>query len=102
MEDDGDEPEDEQTMCLGVPGRVIAIATDEDSDNAGMTMGTVEFGGIRKQICLACVPEVEVGDYVLAHVGFAIGIIDEDEAQEVFKLLEEMGELAELELPQPR
>ena len=61
-----------------------------------------EFGGIRKQVCLACVPEVEVGNYVLAHVGFAIGIIDEEEAQEVFKLLEEMGELAEFELPQPR
>ena len=87
-------------MCLGVPGRVIAI-DDADAD-ASMTMGTVEFGGIRKQVCLACVPEVEVGNYVLAHVGFAIGIIDEDEAQEVFKLLEEMGELEELELPQPR
>jgi hydrogenase expression/formation protein HypC len=89
-------------MCLGVPGRVITIAIDEDNDNAGMTMGTVEFGGIRKQICLECVPEVEVGDYVLAHVGFAISVIDEDEAQEVFKLLKEMGELVALELPQPR
>jgi len=89
-------------MCLGVPGRVIAIAIDEENDNAGMTMGTVEFGGIRKQVCLECVPEVEVGDYVLAHVGFAISIIDEDEAREVFQLLEEIGELEELELPQPR
>lgn len=93
-------------MCLGVPGRVITIAIDGDKDTAaaaaGMTMGTVEFGGIRKQICLECVPGVEVGDYVLAHVGFAISVIDEDEAQEVFKLLEEMGELEQLELPQPR
>jgi hydrogenase expression/formation protein HypC len=100
VEDDGDEPEDEQTMCLGVPGRVITI--DDANTDASMTMGTVEFGGIHKQVCLACVPEVEVGNYVLAHVGFAIGIIDEDEAQEVFKLLEEMGELEQLELPQPR
>jgi hydrogenase expression/formation protein HypC len=86
-------------MCLAVPGKVIAI---DDGSLDTMTMGTVEFGGVRKQVCLACVPEVEVGDYVLVHVGFAINRIDEEQAREVFKLLEEMEELAELEVPQPR
>jgi hydrogenase expression/formation protein HypC len=92
-------------MCLGIPGEVIAI--DDDSP-AMMTMGTVAFGGVRQQVCLACVPEAVVGDYVLVHVGFAISRIDEAEAREVFKLLEEIEALAEtedlseLELPQPR
>ena len=86
-------------MCLGVPGEVIAI--DDESHDA-MTMGTVEFGGVRKQVCLAWVPEIEVGDYVLVHVGFAISRIGEEEAREVFDLLEEMAELAELDDPPPR
>jgi hydrogenase expression/formation protein HypC len=65
----------------------------------GMTMGTVSFGGIRKEVCLAYVPEVQIGQYVIVHVGFAISTIDEDEAQSVFATLREMGELAELEPP---
>ena len=84
-------------MCLGVPGRVTAIV-----ENAlGMTMGTVDFGGIRKEVCLAYVPEVKVGDFVVVHVGFAISRVDEAEAAKVFELLKEMGELAELKIPQP-
>jgi hydrogenase expression/formation protein HypC len=59
--------------------------------------GKVSFGGIQKQINLAYVPEAKIGDYVLVHVGFAISIIDEEEAQEVFEYLRQMGELAELE-----
>ena len=78
-------------MCLAVPGKIMEV----DDQVAGPRMGVVSFGGIRKQICLAYVPEAVVGDYVLAHVGFALNVIDEKEAQEVFKLLEEMGELAE-------
>ncbi len=78
-------------MCLAVPGKILEV----DDQVAGPRMGVVSFGGIRKQICLAYVPEAVVGDYVLAHVGFALNVIDEKEAQEVFKLLEEMGELAE-------
>jgi len=81
-------------MCLAVPGKILEV----DDEVAGPRMGVVSFGGIRKQICLAYVPEAVVGDYVLAHVGFALNVIDEKEAQEVFKLLEEMGELAENEL----
>lgn len=81
-------------MCLAVPGKVMEV----DDQVAGPRMGVVSFGGVRKQICLAYVPEAKVGDYVLAHVGFALNVIDEKEAQEVFKLLAEMGELAEHEL----
>jgi hydrogenase expression/formation protein HypC len=84
-------------MCLGVPGKVIRI---DDSD-AGMTMGVVSFGGIKKDVCLACVPEVEVGQYVIVHVGVAISNIDEDEAQRVFALLKEMEDLSDLDVPQP-
>jgi hydrogenase expression/formation protein HypC len=66
-----------------------------------MTMGRVSFGGVLKEVCLAYVPEAQVGDYVVVHVGFAISQVDEAEAQEVFKFLAEMEELAELEIPQP-
>ena len=84
-------------MCLGVPGKVIEIAEDP----LGMTMGRVSFGGITTQVCLAYVPEAQVGDYVVVHVGFAISRIDEAEAERVFTYLQELGDLAELEVPQP-
>ena len=84
-------------MCLGVPGKIVQI----DENPTGMAMGRVNFGGILKEVCLAYVPEAQVGDYVVVHVGFAISCIDEAEAQEVFKFLAEMEELAELEIPQP-
>jgi hydrogenase expression/formation protein HypC len=80
-------------MCLAVPGKIISI---EGTDPI-FRCGKVNFGGILKQINLAYVPEAKVGDYVLVHVGFAISTIDEAEAQEVFKYLRKMGELAELE-----
>jgi hydrogenase expression/formation protein HypC len=78
-------------MCLGVPGRILEVRPDA----TGMTMGRVSFGGIEKEVCLAYVPEAHEGDYVLVHVGFALSRIDEKEAQEVFRFLEETGELAE-------
>lgn len=84
-------------MCLGVPGQVVEI----HEDPLGMTMGRVSFAGITKQVCLAYTPEVEVGDYVVVHVGFAISTIDEDEAAQVFRYLESMDELDELEIEQP-
>jgi hydrogenase expression/formation protein HypC len=62
-----------------------------------MTMGKVNFGGIVKKVCLAYEPDVQVGDYVLVHAGFAMSKIDEQEAREVFDLLSQMDELAELE-----
>lgn len=84
-------------MCLGVPGQIVEVR----DDGTGMTMGKVSFGGITKDVCLAYVPEAATGDYVVVHVGFAISTIDEEEAQEVFRFLEEMGELDELAVPQP-
>ncbi len=84
-------------MCLGVPGQIVEIREDP----TGMHMARVSFGGIVKEVCLAYTPEVEIGDYVVVHVGFAISTIDETEAHKVFEFLKEMGELAELEVPQP-
>ena len=84
-------------MCIRDSGKIVQI----DENPIGMSMGRVNFGGILKEVCLAYVPEAQVGDYVVVHVGFAISCIDEAEAQEVFKFLAEMEELAELEIPQP-
>ncbi len=80
-------------MCLAVPGKIISI---EGTDPV-FRSGKVNFGGIIKQINLAYVPDAKIGDYVLVHVGFAISTIDEEEAQQVFEYLRQMGELAELE-----
>ncbi len=78
-------------MCLAVPGKVTEIIGTE-----GMLTGKVQFGGITREACLNYTPEVKVGDYVLVHVGFAIGTVDEEEAIRQYKVLEEMGELSEL------
>ncbi len=80
-------------MCLAVPGEVVRI----ENESSGLAMGTVNFGGIKKKVCLAYVPDVKIGEYVLVHVGFAINKIDEAEAAEVFKALKEMGELGEIQ-----
>ena len=84
-------------MCLGVPGKVVRI----DSTAVDMPMGVVSFGGITKEVCFAYTPEVVPGDWVLVHVGFAISRLDEEHALEVFRTLKELGELAELDVPQP-
>ena len=80
-------------MCLAVPGKIISI----DGTDPVFRTGKVSFGGIIKLINLAYVPEAKIDDYVLVHVGFAISVIDEAEAQEVFEYLRKIGELAELE-----
>ncbi len=77
-------------MCLGIPGKVIEIY-----ETNGTRMGRVDFGGVTKEVCLAYVPEVEIGDYTIIHVGFAITRLDEKSAQESLKLFQEMGRLAE-------
>lgn len=79
-------------MCLAVPGRVLDIADDDSL----MRFARVDFGGVRKQISLAYTPEAQVDDYVLVHVGFAISVLDEAEAQRVFEHLREIGELDEV------
>ncbi len=81
-------------MCLGIPGRVVETYREHD-----VLMGKVEFGGVLKRACLEHVPETQVGDYVLVHVGFALQRIDEAEAHRVFEFLAEMNQLGELEGP---
>src|SRR6266478_59984 len=82
-------------MCLAIPGRVIEI----EEDAQGVKMAKTNFGGIVKQVCLEYTPEVQPGDYVLVHVGFALGKVDEEEAARTYKLLEEMQQLGELDAP---
>ncbi len=80
-------------MCLAVPGKIVSI----EGDDPILRSGRVDFSGVVKQINLAYVPEAKVGDYVLVHVGFAINVIDEAEANQVFEYLRQMGDLDELE-----
>lgn len=80
-------------MCLAVPGRVIAI---NDEGDALRRSGKVSFGGVHKEINLAYVPDVAVGDYVIVHAGFALNKIDEAEAREVFEYLRQIDELKDL------
>lgn len=79
-------------MCLGIPGRIVDCFEAE-----GLRMAKVRFGGIVKEACLHYVPDAEVGDYVVVHVGFAISKLNEEEANRTYRLLEELGQLAELE-----
>jgi hydrogenase expression/formation protein HypC len=84
-------------MCLAVPGQVLSLAGDDPLTRSGK----VSFGGVTKEVCLAYVPEVKVGDYVIVHVGFALSIVDEAEAKQVFDYLRQMEELAEMSPPGP-
>jgi len=80
-------------MCLGIPGRIL-----DRRDDHGLAVGTVDFGGVRREVCLAYVQnEVSLGDYVIVHVGFAISKVDEDEARRTFQALQAMSQLDELE-----
>jgi hydrogenase expression/formation protein HypC len=81
-------------VCLGIPGKVIEIY-----ETNGLKMGKVDFGGVVKEACLAYVPEIQIGEYTIIHVGFAISQIDEEEAQATLALLREIDALGE-ELPE--
>jgi hydrogenase expression/formation protein HypC len=81
-------------MCLAIPGKVVQTYQEHD-----VLMGKVDFSGVTKRVCLAHVPTVTVGDYVLVHVGFALQSIDEAEAQKVFEFLREMDQLGEITEP---
>ena len=83
-------------MCLAVPGRVLSI----EGDDPMFRSGSVDFRGIRRTVNLAFIPEVQAGDFVLVHVGFAISRIDAEEAFRTFQYLEQMGALAEEGLTQ--
>lgn len=81
-------------MCLAIPGKVL-----EAFDKSGMRMAKVQFGGVTREACLEYVPDTQVGEYVLVHVGFAISKLDEAEAHRTYELLKEMDQLTELEAP---
>jgi hydrogenase expression/formation protein HypC len=79
-------------MCLAVPGKVISI----EGDDPILRAGKVNFGGVIKQVNLSYAPEAKVGDYVIVHVGFALSVVDEEEAMRVFEYLRSMDDLEEL------
>ena len=77
-------------MCLGIPGKVTEVYTDN-----GMRMGKVDFGGVAREVCLEAVDEVKVDDYVIVHAGFALSILSEEDAMETLSILNEMSMLAD-------
>ncbi|HEY4886457.1 MAG TPA: HypC/HybG/HupF family hydrogenase formation chaperone [Myxococcales bacterium] len=84
-------------MCLGIPGEVLEIR-----DEQGLKVGKVQFGGITRDVCLACIPDIALGEFVLVHVGFAISKVDKEEAARAYATLQELGLLAELTSDAPR
>lgn len=77
-------------MCLGVPGKVVKIW-----DEAGTLMSTVDFGGTTKTVCLAYLPDMEIGEYTIVHAGFALTRLDEASANETLRMFQELGLLEE-------
>jgi hydrogenase expression/formation protein HypC len=82
-------------MCLGIPGKIVEIY-----EANGLTMGKIDFDGVTREACLAYVPEARVGDYTLIHVGFALNVISEQEAQETLELLRQIAEFDTEQSPQ--
>ena len=80
-------------MCLAVPGRVVGVEERRDT-----VMAEVDFGGVRKDVCLQYLPDVGIGDYVIVHVGFAISRVDEQEAARTLAVLRAMGDALSTEL----
>ncbi len=81
-------------MCLAVPGKIVTIREEE---NLGLRCGKVEFGAILREVRLDYTPEARVGDYVLVHVGFALTVVDEHEAQRTLEALRQLDPLEELQ-----
>ncbi len=73
-------------MCLGIPGKIVEIF-----ETSGLRMGKIDFGGVIREACLAYVPDAKLGDYTIVHVGFALNVIDEEEAQKTLDLMSEVG-----------
>jgi hydrogenase expression/formation protein HypC len=82
-------------MCLGIPGEVTTL-----SERDGLPYGSVRFGGVTRDVCLACQPDVVVGDFVLVHVGLAIARIDRAQAETAWRVLEQLGQTAEVTEPE--
>jgi hydrogenase expression/formation protein HypC len=81
-------------MCLAIPGKIV-----EFHENHGVRMSKVDFGGIMREACLEYIPDAQLGDYVMVHVGFAISKVDEEEAARTYQYLREMGQLTEVTSP---
>ncbi len=79
-------------MCLGVPGKIVEIY-----DKQGLRMATVDFSGVKREACIVHIPEAEIGDYAIIHVGFAISLLSEEEALESIDLLRQILEAGELD-----
>jgi hydrogenase expression/formation protein HypC len=75
-------------MCLAIPGQIIDI----NNEDTVMRTGKIRFGGVVREVCLACVPEAGVGDYVLVHAGFALGVIDPGEADATLAMVRDMAD----------
>lgn len=80
-------------VCLGIPGRIVETVIED-----GLRMGTVDFGGIRRTVCLSYTPEAGVGDHVIVHVGFAISVLDPLEAARTLAVLRAIPQAMETEL----
>ena len=76
-------------MCLAIPGKIVSI----DESNNELKMAKVNFGGVMKDICIQWLADVQIGDYVLAHVGFALNKIDQKDAEETIEILKQMGDI---------
>ena len=83
-------------MCLGVPGKILEIYEKE-----GLRMAQVDFSGVKREACIEHVPEADVGDYAIIHVGFAISLLSEEEAQDTLDLIREVLEAGEIEDEDP-
>lgn len=75
-------------MCLGIPGKIIEIY-----QSGGLIMGKIDFGSVTREACLEYIPEAKIGDYTIIHVGFALNIISEEEAQETLKLITDIANI---------
>jgi hydrogenase expression/formation protein HypC len=77
-------------MCLGVPGKILSIFTQN-----GLRMGKIDFGGVTREACLEAIPDAQVGNYTIIHAGFALNVLSENEANETLELLREISSLDE-------
>jgi hydrogenase expression/formation protein HypC len=82
-------------MCLAIPGKVIEVFEDR-----GLRMARASFGGTVRKVCLEHLPEAGLGDYVLVHVGFALSVVDPEEARRTYELLEALGQLDDIRIPE--
>ena len=84
-------------MCLAIPGKIVEL-----EEGGSMRMGRIDYGGITRHACLAYIPDPQIGDYVMVHVGFAISKVDPEEAARTYQYLAEMDQLEEIAAPKTR